>query len=168
MIAFYPGSFDPATRGHLDVIKRILGFSPELVIGVGQHNAKKYLFSAEERVALLQSVLQECLSPDQLACVKVRHFDGPVVNAADSFGATVLVKGLRSAADYAYEETMAIVNRRLNPKIDTVFLFTDNALRDVSSSAVKEMAYAKIARDKYHHYVTDAVRDALLQRIGDA
>lgn len=165
MIAFYPGSFDPITRGHIDVVKRALAFCPELIIGVGQHNAKKYLFTIDERVALVQSALQECLSSDHLARVKIRHFDGPVVNAAESFGATILIKGLRSAADYAYEETMAIVNRRLNAKIDTIFLFTDNALRDVSSSGVKEMAYAKITKDKFHHYLTDAVRDELLKKI---
>jgi len=166
MIAFYPGSFDPVTRGHLDVIRRALAFCPELVIGVGEHNMKKYMFSAEERVHLLQSALQETLKPDELARIKVRAFDGAAVAAAEKFHASILIKGLRGAADYAYEEKMAIVNRRLNAKLDTVFLFTDNALRDVSSSVVKEMAAAKVDKDKYHHYLTDEVRDALLKRVG--
>ena len=168
MIAFYPGSFDPVTRGHIDVIKRAVAFCPQLVIGVGQHNVKKYMFSAEERVALLQSALEETLTGAELGRIQVRAFDGAAVTVAESFGATVLIKGLRGAADYAYEEKMAIVNRRLNAKLDTVFLFTDNALRDVSSSVVKEMAAAKVGKDKYHHYMTDTVRDALLQRCGDA
>lgn len=168
MIAFYPGSFDPVTRGHLDVIKRALAFCPELVIGVGQHNQKKYLFSAEERVDLLQQALQEVLSPEAMARIKVRNFDGATVAAAEQNGAKILIKGLRGAADYAYEEKMAIVNRRLNGNLDTVFLFTDNALRDVSSSVVKEMAYAQVPRDKYHHYLTDSVRDLLLTKFGQS
>lgn len=164
MIAFYPGSFDPVTRGHLDVIKRALAFSPRLVIGVGQHAQKKYLFTAEERVALLERALDESLKPEARSRVSVASFDGVAVTEAAKRGANVMIKGLRGAADYAYEEKMAIVNRRLNAQLDTIFLFTDNALRDVSSSVVKEMAAAGVESDKYHHYLTDGVRDALLER----
>lgn len=164
MITFYPGSFDPVTRGHIDVIKRALTFCPRLIIGVGQHAQKKYLFTAAERVSLLERALDESLKSEERSRVTIIAFEGATVTEASRRGASIMIKGLRGAADYAYEEKMVIVNRRLNAHLDTVFLFTDNALRDVSSSVVKEMAAAGVESDKYHHYLTDGVRDALLER----
>lgn len=165
MLAFYPGSFDPVTRGHLDIVQRTLAFAPQLVIGVGDNNKKKTLFTAAERVALIEQSLMEILPPETLKRVRVESYSGATVYFAAEIGATVLIKGLRGAVDYAYEEKMAIVNRRLNPDLDSVFLFTDNALRDVSSSVVKEMAGAGIAAHYFDHYLSAAVRDALLDRI---
>lgn len=165
MITFYPGSFDPVTRGHLDVIRRALIFCPQLVIGVGYNITKATLFTAEERVALILSALKESFSADELARITVDSFSGATVDYAQKLGASVILKGLRGAADYAYEEKMAIVNQRLAPSLESVFLFTDNSLRDVSSSVVKEMATAGIATEKFDHYLTAGVRDALLARI---
>jgi len=165
MLGFYPGSFDPITRGHLDIIRRGLAFCPQLVIGVGQNVSKQTLFTAEERVRLVQQALQEALPAELVERVAVEAFSGATVNHAAAIGARVILKGLRGAVDYSFEEKMAIVNQRLAPEIESVFLFTDNALRDVSSSVVKEMALSGIAREKFDHYLTPLVRDALLQRL---
>lgn len=166
MIGFYPGSFDPVTRGHLDLVRRALAFCPRVVIGVGQNGGKNYLFSLEERKNMLAAALQDFLTEDEKARIAVHDFTGPTVDHAAQIGAGILVKGLRNAADYAHEEQMVLVNRRLAPAIDTVFLFTENTLRDVSSSVVKEMARAGIAGDKFEPYLTPEVRDALLARVG--
>lgn len=168
MIAFYPGSFDPVTRGHLDIIKRALAFCPQLVIGVGQNITKMTSFSTPERVALLEAALEETLSPAEIARIRVEAYGGATVHYAAKIGANILIKGLRGAVDYSYEEKMAIVNQRLAPDIDSVFLFTDNTLRDVSSSVVKEMANAGVAADKFDHYLTPTVRDAVLSRLNPA
>lgn len=165
MIGFYPGSFDPVTRGHLDIIKRALVFCPQLVIGIGYNIHKKTLFNTEERVALVQSAISEIFDADTLQRIHVEAFQGATVDHAAKIGASVIIKGLRGAGDYAYEEKMAIVNQRLAPDLESVFLFTDNSLRDVSSSVVKEMALANIPAQKFNHYLTADVRDALLQRM---
>lgn len=165
MIGFYPGSFDPVTRGHIDIVQRALVFCPQLVIGVGRNMHKKSLFAANERMALVQSSLQESFDAATLARIRVDTFDGATVDYATKIGAKVLIKGLRGAADYAYEEKMAIVNQRLAPHLESVFLFTENELRDVSSSVVKEMAMAGVPADKFDHYLTATVRDTLLQRL---
>ncbi len=166
MIAFYPGSFDPITKGHLDIIRRSLVFSPQLVIGVGYNLIKKTLFSADERVDLINQALVAEFTSEELARISVTSFTGATVEYADYIGAKLLIKGLRGATDFAYEEKMAIVNHRLAPHLESVFLFTDNKLRDVSSSVVKEMATAGITTpEKYDHYLTSSVRNALLDRI---
>ena len=166
MIAFYPGSFDPVTRGHLDIIQRALVFCPYLVIGVGQNTNKKTLFTAEERVELLRTACEDVLGDEALGRLTIEAYTTPTVTEAKKIGAKIIIKGLRGAADYAYEEKMAIVNRRLDNQVDTIFLFTDNALRDVSSSVVKGMAYAGINDPaKFDHYLTPSVRDAVLERI---
>lgn len=168
MIAFYPGSFDPITRGHVDIIARALRFAPQLVVGVGHNGSKTTLFNAVERVDLITATLRETMPRDDLARVSVKSYMGATVDFAQKIGAKIIIKGLRGAADYAFEEKMAIVNHRLAPDIDTVFLFTDNALRDVSSSIAKEMAGAGIPADKFDHYLTPTVRDALLARVRKA
>ncbi len=164
MIAFYPGSFDPATKGHADIVQRALNFCPKLIVGVGQHSEKNYLFSKEERLAMLQSTLSECLALEDLARVTITDFQDTAVDAAVRFNATLIVKGVRNTADYQQEEAMAQTNQGLNPNIETVTLFTRNALRYVSSSAVKEMAAFNVAPDKFDLYLIDSVRDALVAR----
>src|SRR5690606_25812057 len=154
MIAFYPGSFDPITRGHLDIIRRALKFVPQLVVGVGQNNSKSVLFNSTERADLVNAALKETLTKAELAQITVRSYNGATVDAAHKIGAGIIIKGLRGASDFAYEENMAIVNSHLAPDIETVFLFTSNALRDVSSSIVKEMAVSGIPVDKFDHYLT--------------
>jgi pantetheine-phosphate adenylyltransferase len=131
--AVYPGSFDPITKGHEDLIHRSLGFVDRIVVAVAVNVAKQPLFSFEERVALIR----ECV-PDQR--VEVQSFDGLLVDFAKRVGATVIVRGLRAVSDFEYEFQMALMNRNLGPHIETVFLVPAFDLTYLSSSLVREVA----------------------------
>jgi pantetheine-phosphate adenylyltransferase len=165
MTALYPGSFDPITRGHLSVIRRALVFCPKLVIAIGSNGTKQYVFNAQERIALIKDALQESLSPEEITRIEVTEFSGAVIHYAEKIGANLIIKGLRNSQDYADEERMVMVNRHLSEKIDTIFLMTENDLRDVSSSVVREMARIGIPAGKMDHYLTPSVRDKLLNRV---
>jgi pantetheine-phosphate adenylyltransferase len=131
--AVYPGSFDPITKGHEDLIHRSLGFVDRIVVAVAVNVAKQPLFSFEERVALIR----ECV-PDKR--VEVQSFDGLLVDFAKRVGATVIVRGLRAVSDFEYEFQMALMNRNLGPHIETVFLVPAFDLTYLSSSLVREVA----------------------------
>jgi len=132
-IAVYPGSFDPITKGHEDLIHRSLGFVDRMVVAVAVNVAKQPLFSFEERVALIR----ECV-PDKR--VEVQSFDGLLVDFAKKVSATVIVRGLRAVSDFEYEFQMALMNRNLGPHIETVFLVPAFDLTYLSSSLVREVA----------------------------
>ena len=132
-IAVYPGSFDPITKGHEDLIHRSLGFVDRMVVAVAVNVAKQPLFSFEERVTLIR----ECV-PDKR--VEVQSFDGLLVDFAKKVGATVIVRGLRAVSDFKYEFQMALMNRNLGPDIETVFLVPAFDLTYLSSSLVREVA----------------------------
>lgn len=132
-IAVYPGSFDPITKGHEDLIHRSLGFVDRIVVAVAVNVAKQPLFSFDERVALIR----ECV-PDKR--VEVQSFDGLLVDFAKKVGATVIVRGLRAVSDFEYEFQMALMNRNLGPHIETVFLVPAFDLTYLSSSLVREVA----------------------------
>ena len=165
MRAIYPGSFDPITKGHLDIIRRALAFCSELVIAVGVSASKQGVFTPEERQALIHEALADTFSSSELSRLQVTSYSGATVHLAERYKAGLIVKGLRNPADYADEQKMAIVNRRLTREIDTVFLMTENDLRDVSSSAVREMARIGIPAHQMDHYLTPSVRDQLLARL---
>lgn len=132
-IAVYPGSFDPVTNGHLDVIRRAAGIFDEVIVGVGRNAGKAPLFTAEERVELLKAAVSD------LPNVDVESFDGMLVAFAKQHGASVLVKGLRAISDFEYEFQMALANRHLDPTVETMFLMTSAEYQFLSSSIVKEM-----------------------------
>jgi pantetheine-phosphate adenylyltransferase len=132
-VAVYPGSFDPITKGHEDLIHRSLGFVDRMIVAVAVNVAKQPLFSFEERVALIR----ECV-PDKR--VEVQSFDGLLVDFAKKVGATVIVRGLRAVSDFEYEFQMALMNRNLGPHIETVFLVPAFDLTYLSSSLVREVA----------------------------
>ncbi len=132
-IAVYPGSFDPVTRGHEDLIRRSLAFADHVVVAVAVNVAKQPLFTIDERVALLGEAVR---GPG----IEVRSFDGLLVNFARQVGAAVIVRGLRAVSDFEYEFQMAIMNRNLDPKIETVFLVPAFDLTYLSSSLVREVA----------------------------
>ena len=132
-IAVYPGSFDPITRGHEDLIHRSLAFADKVVVAVAINIAKQPLFSLQERVALIQ----QCVRDPR---VEVRAFDGLLVNFAQSVGASLIVRGLRAVSDFEYEFQMALMNRNLGPTIETVFLVPASDLTYLSSSLVREVA----------------------------
>jgi pantetheine-phosphate adenylyltransferase len=132
-IAVYPGSFDPVTNGHLDVIRRAAGIFDKVIVGVGLNAGKSPLFTAEERVSLIEAAVSD------LGNVEVESFDGMLVAFAKQHGASVLVKGLRAISDFEYEFQMALANRHLDPTVETMFLMTSAEYQFLSSSIVKEM-----------------------------
>jgi len=133
-IALYPGSFDPITCGHLDVIKRASQVADLLIIGVLKNSAKNALFTPEERVELIERVTGD------IPNVKVQAFSGLTVDFARQMGATILVRGLRAVTDFEYELQIAQTNRKLAPDIDTIFFTTSMQYSYLSSSIAKEIA----------------------------
>ena len=133
-IALYPGTFDPVTLGHLDIIKRAAGVSDKLVIGVLPNSAKHPWFTVDERMELIRKVT------GNLDNVEVRSFDGLTVDFGKEIGASVIVRGLRAITDFEYELQIAQINHRLNQDIDTIFFTTSVEYSYVSSSIAKEVA----------------------------
>ncbi|ASW42957.1 pantetheine-phosphate adenylyltransferase [Clostridium isatidis] len=133
-IAVYPGSFDPITNGHLDIITRAAKIYDKLIVAVLVNVDKKCLFTIEERVNLIKKVTKD------LKNVEVLGFDGLLVDFAKIHNSKVILKGLRTVADFEYEFQMSLMNSKLNPDIETVFMMTSSAYSYVSSSAVKQVA----------------------------
>jgi pantetheine-phosphate adenylyltransferase len=132
-LAVYPGSFDPVTRGHEDLIRRSLAFADRVVVAVAVNVSKQPLFTLDERVALLRETVR-------FPGVEVHSFDGLLVDFARELGASIIVRGLRAVSDFEYEFQMALMNRTLDPKIETVFLMPAFDLTYLSSSLVREVA----------------------------
>ena len=132
--AIYPGSFDPVTFGHLDIIKRSVELVDELIVGVLNNNAKSPLFSVEERVKMLNEAVKE------LPKVKVVPFEGLLVEFAKNMDAKMIVRGLRAITDFEYELQMAQTNHKLEPGLETIFLTTSLEYSYLSSTTVKEVA----------------------------
>lgn len=132
--AIYPGSFDPVTNGHMDMIRRASKIVDELVVGVLNNSAKISLFSVEERVSMLEEMTKD------MPNVTVASFDGLMVDYMDEIGATIVVRGLRAVTDFEYELQIAQTNHKVNPKIDTIFLTTSLEYAYLSSTIVKEFA----------------------------
>jgi len=131
-VAVYPGSFDPITKGHEDLIHRSLEFVDRLIVAVAVNVAKQPLFTLEERVALIKQTVS--------GKVEVQSFDGLLAEFAKQVGASVIVRGLRAVSDFEYEFQMALMNRNLAPAIETVFLVPAFDLTYLSSSLVREVA----------------------------
>lgn len=138
-VGMYPGTFDPITMGHLDIISRALKLYDRLIIGVAVNEAKGPLFSIEERVATVEREVAK-LSGEGKAQVEVRPFSGLLMHFAESCGAGSIIRGLRAVSDFEYEFQMASMNEQLNPDIETVFLMADVRHQAVASRLVKEIA----------------------------
>jgi pantetheine-phosphate adenylyltransferase len=136
---FYPGSFDPITYGHLDVIARAARIVDKLVIGVGTHGAKQALLSGAERVALIEKVITPIAEHAGIK-INVVMFDNLSVDAARKAHAGIIIRGLRDASDFDYEVQMAHMNGALSPDLETVFLAASPATRMIASSLVKQIA----------------------------
>lgn len=132
--AIYPGSFDPVTYGHIDIIERAARISDELIVGVLQNKAKTPLFSVEERVTMLGEVTKK------LKNVKIVPFEGLLIDFAKQMDAQVIVRGLRAITDFEYELQMSQTNRKLNSDVETLFLTTSLDYSYLSSTTVKEVA----------------------------
>ncbi|MCR6111238.1 pantetheine-phosphate adenylyltransferase [Bacillus sp. A301a_S52] len=135
--AVVPGSFDPVTLGHLDVITRSSKIFDRVIVAVLHNQQKKPLFSVEERMALIEE------STNKLTNVEVANFNGLLIDFVCEHKASVIIKGLRTVADFEYELQMATVNRHLNENIDTFFIMTNSDYAHLSSSIVKEVAKYK-------------------------
>ena len=132
--AIYPGSFDPVTFGHIDIIQRAAQMVDELTVSILSNKVKSPLFSVEERVNMLKEVTKE------IPNVKIDSFSGLLIDYAKSLNATIVVRGLRAITDFEYELQFAQTNRKLAPKIDTIFLFTSLEYAYLSSTTVNEVA----------------------------
>jgi pantetheine-phosphate adenylyltransferase len=155
-IAIYPGSFDPVTHGHEDLIRRSLALADKIVVAIAINSAKSPLFSVDERIALLRTVIGD----DRR--IEIQAFDGLLARFASDVGATVAVRGLRAVSDFEYELQMALMNRQLNPALETVFLMPDVGLTFLSSSLVREVArYGGDISALVHPAVAAALRQKL-------
>ncbi len=136
---FYPGSFDPLTLGHMDIITRASRLVDRLVIGVGVHHGKKPLFTVEDRVDMLK--VEAVLAGKKAGIeINVQTFDNLAVDAARDAGANVIVRGLRDSGDFDYETQMAAMNGQMAPDIETVFLASSPGVRHIASSLVRQIA----------------------------
>ena len=156
-IAVYPGSFDPVTCGHLDVIRRATGLFGELVVAVGLNPARSALFTVEERLRLLREVLA-----DAKLAVDVVPFDGLVVDLARRIGARCLLRGVRSAGDFEYELSMAQMNRHLEPEVETLFVMPSLPYSFLSARLVRESG---LFGARLEGLVPECIRAAVLERL---
>ena len=138
-VGLYPGTFDPVTLGHLDIIGRAVKLVDHLVIGVATNPSKSPMFTLEERVEMVRSETSP-LQGNGRATIDVQTFDSLLMSFAQQVGATVIVRGLRAVSDFEYEFQMVGMNQRLNPDIDTVFLMADPRHQAIASKLVKEIA----------------------------
>ena len=155
-IGVYPGTFDPLTLGHLDIIRRGAHLVDRLVIGVTTNPSKSPMFSVAERMAM---VAQET---SDIPSVSVVEFDSLLMDFAEREGASLILRGVRAVADFEYEYQMAGMNQQLNDRIETVFLMADVCLQPIASRLVKEIARYGGVIDKF---VTPAVATAVAQRL---
>ena len=161
-IGFYSGSFDPVTHGHTDVIARALSLVDELVIGIGIHDGKVPMFTADERVAMLDEEVRPLAEKHDVE-IRVVTFDNLAVEAARAEGATVIIRGLRDGTDFDYEMQMAGMNGEMAPQIQTVFLAASPAVRHVAANLVRQIA--KMGGD-VSRFVSPAVAERLRAKLG--
>lgn len=159
-VGMYPGTFDPVTHGHLDIIRRAVKLVDHLVIGVAVNEDKKPLFSLAERVEMLQEQTSFMSGPGR-GTIEVVPFDRLLVHFAEEVGARVIVRGLRAVSDFEYEFQMVAMNDKLSPDIETVFLMADPQHQAVASRLVKEIA--RLGGD-VTHFVPPQIRARLLEK----
>jgi pantetheine-phosphate adenylyltransferase len=155
----YPGTFDPITLGHMDIIRRAAHLVDRLVIGVTTNPSKSPMFSVEERLAMVRREMDSVKDGAELSIVA---FDSLLMDFAEAQGASMIVRGLRAVADFEYEFQMAGMNQQLNDDIETVFLMADVSLQPIASKLVKEIA---IYGGDISRFVTPAVAEEVRQRV---
>lgn len=155
-VALYPGSFDPPTYGHLDLIERALRMFGKLIIAVAHNDAKTALFTVEERLEMLRAVTENMP-------VEITSFEGLTAEYARQRGATVIIRGLRAVSDFEFELSMAITNQKLNPKIDTICLMPSESYLFLNSRTVREIA--RFGGD-VSHFVPAVVAERLMAKVG--
>ncbi|MBL4601890.1 MAG: pantetheine-phosphate adenylyltransferase [Emcibacteraceae bacterium] len=161
-IGLYPGTFDPITLGHMDIIERSAGLVDHLIIGVSNNPSKKPLFSIEERIDMVQRETAH-LAAEKGVTLEVRSFDCLMMTFVEQIGASVILRGLRAVSDFEYEFQMTAMNYQLNPNVETVFLMADPSLQAIASRLVKEIA---IYDGEISKFVTSTVREDVLVKLG--
>ena len=156
-VGVYPGTFDPITLGHLDIIRRGATLVDRLVIGVTTNASKSPMFSVDERLAMVRAEVARLPG-----AIEVVPFDALLMHFADRQGASVIVRGLRAVADFEYEYQMAGMNQQIARHVETVFLMADVALQPIASKLVKEIA---VYGGDITPFVTPAVRDAVAAKV---
>ena len=159
-IGVYPGTFDPITRGHLDIIRRGAKLVDRLIIGVTTNMSKNPMFTPDERIAMVMREVEH----EGIANVEVTGFNALLMKFAERQGANVIVRGLRAVADFEYEYQMAGMNQQLNARIETVFLMADVALQPIASKLVKEIA---IYGGDIRKFVTPRIAADVVARVGE-
>tara|TARA_Y100001970_G_scaffold246473_1_gene314433 strand:+ start:409 stop:903 length:495 start_codon:yes stop_codon:yes gene_type:complete len=159
-VGIYPGTFDPITNGHIDVIKRSLKIVKKLIIAVSNDYSKDYLFSSEERVAIIENSLFKDLRIKKQK-VKVLSFNTLTTSLCAKYKATIIFRGLRAVSDFEYEFQLAGMNRQLNKSIETVFLMSDPDNQVISSKFVKEIAKLN---GKIDAFVTKSTKKAIKEK----
>ena len=159
-IGIYPGTFDPITNGHIDVIKRSLKIVDKLIIAISNDYLKEYLFSAEERVLIIQKSLFSDLKLSKKK-LKILSFNTLTTSLCLKYNATIIFRGLRAVSDFEYEFQLAGMNRQLNSKIETVFLMSDPDKQVISSKFVKEIAKLN---GKIDDFVTKSTKKSLKEK----
>jgi pantetheine-phosphate adenylyltransferase len=154
LVAIYPGSFDPITNGHLDIIGRAARLVDRLIVSVARNERKQPLFSVQDRAGMVSDVVAGYPN------VTVDYFDGLLVDYASSRGATLIIRGIRAISDYEYEWQMALMNRRLRPEIETMFMMAGQEHAFISSNMVKEVI--RLGGD-----ISDLVPVSVEQRLKD-
>jgi len=157
-IGVYPGTFDPVTLGHADIIRRGAKLVDRLIIGITTNPSKDPMFTPDERIAMLEREIER-LGLDN---VEVKGFNALLMKFAEREGATVIVRGLRAVADFEYEYQMAGMNQQLNSGIETVFLMADVSLQPIASKLVKEIA---LFGGDISRFVSDEVRQQVVDRV---
>lgn len=132
-IAVFPGSFDPITNGHVDIVQRAVGLFDKIIIAVGQNAQKKYMFSRKERMKFIQMAFEGVEE------IEVMQFEGLTVEFCKSVSANYILRGLRNPADFEFEKAIAQANRMMNHELETVFLLTDPEFAAISSSIVRDI-----------------------------
>ena len=159
-IGIYPGTFDPITHGHIDVIKRSLKIVNKLIVAVSNDFSKEYLFSSEERVSIIKNSLFKDLRFSNLR-IKILPFNTLTTTLCSENNATIIFRGLRAVSDFEYEFQLAGMNRKLNKKIETVFLMSDPDNQVISSKFVKEIAKLN---GKIDNFVTKSTKKAIKEK----
>ncbi|MDG1412799.1 MAG: pantetheine-phosphate adenylyltransferase [Alphaproteobacteria bacterium] len=158
-IALYPGTFDPLTFGHLNIIERASALCDKLVVGVAQNSGKSPIFSLDERLSIISEQIA-ALQPKDGGAIEAMAFTGLLTRFADSIGAIMIIRGLRAVSDFEYEFQMASMNKRLKPDMETIFLTASENQHFVASSLVKEVA-------RFGGDVTSFVPEKVNQRLLD-
>jgi len=159
-VAIYPGTFDPITKGHIDIIIRSIKFVDKLIIAVSNNNKKNTLFKINERVEMVKEVLQD----EKISNVEVDSFDGLLMTYASKKNANIVIRGLRAVSDFEYEFQMTGMNYKLNPTIETIFLMSSDKYQLISSKLIKEI---NSLNGDISQFVPKAVEKKIIKKVNN-